>query len=68
MTEPVWWQYGAPDNPQGDRIDISDRVAARHVPGRCDRWCLDTPAGPCADQCVEDWIKETTAKEPTDAA
>jgi hypothetical protein len=46
----IWWcpPDGRPP------IDITGRVAARHVPG-CDRICLDTPAGPCADKCAMQW-------------
>jgi len=63
MGEPtrVWWWPAPTDGgtvPDLPPIDITDRAAARHVPGRCDRWRLDTPAGPCADQCVEDWMRE----------
>jgi hypothetical protein len=55
----VWWfppDCRAP-------VNITGRVAARHVPG-CDRICLDTPAGPCADECAMQWA----ARVPKDGA
>jgi len=57
MDKRVYWQYGAPTNPIGPRIDITDRIAAHHVEG-CDRMCLDTPAGPCAEWCVMKWVAD----------
>lgn len=56
----VWWELPARDGgivPDYPPIDITDRVAAHHVEGRCERWCLDTPAGPCDDMCVMDWLR-----------
>lgn len=62
MADTVWWRPPAPDGetvPDRPPIDITDRVAAHHVPGRCDRICLDTPAGPCADECLVEWLART---------
>jgi hypothetical protein len=53
----VYWQYGYPLEPTGPRIDITNRVAARAVDG-CDRICLDSPAGPCAEYCYMKWVAE----------
>lgn len=60
----IWWWPAldgetVPDHPP---IDITDRVAAVHVPGRCDRICLDSPAGPCVDECMLEWAARTQAE------
>lgn len=57
-----WWRATegqlVPDHPP---VDVTGRVATTEgLP--CGRWCINTPAGPCDEQCIEDWIAEQSRK------
>lgn len=58
MSETWWWWQPPRDGgvvPDYPPLDVTGRAATRGDL-TCGRWCVNTPAGPCDEVCVMEWI------------